>query len=115
MFTIFLIACGNKEESFGTKPAPDSKILALSELLKTPEKFHKKEVTLQGVVDGQCGNRCEFFYREKTDAVTIYMGGIEAPVIQKGTPVIVETSVHLGKEKLVLTAKGFTLKPKGGL
>lgn len=113
ILAIFTLGCGNNEKSFGEAPNSNSKIVPLSEILKTPDQFHEKEITLKGVVDGQCGNRCEFFYREENEAVSIYMGDIEAPLIKKGTPVIVTASVHKGNEKLILTAKGFTLKSKG--
>ncbi len=108
---LILLSCSSKVETYGE--APQSASTALTKLLSAPEHFDKKEVTLTGVVDGQCGNRCEFTFREGSEAVTIYMGDIEAPMIQKGTPVTVTAKVHKGEKKLVLTAQGFTLD-KGG-
>ncbi len=113
ILAVLAIGCGKKEETYGIPTPKNSKITTLSDVLKSPDQFHQKEITLKGVVDGQCGSRCEFFYREENEAVPIYMGNIEAPLIQKGTPVIVTASVHKGKEKLILTAKGFTLRPEG--
>lgn len=104
--------CGEKEEVFGT--VSKSKLTPLSSVLSSPDQFHKKEVTFKGIVDGQCGSRCEFFYREGNDVVPIFMGDIKAPAIKKGTPVTVTASVHKGEEQVILTAKGFALSTKGG-
>lgn len=113
IFAMFLIGCKNEGKSYGDAPKSTTKTVALSEVLESPDQFHQKDITLKGIVDGQCGSRCEFFYREGNDAIPIYMGEIEAPIITKGTPVTVTASVHKGDEKLILTAKGFTIKPKG--
>lgn len=113
VLAMLTIGCGKNEQKFGEAPSSGTKKVSLSQVLESPDQFHQKDITLQGIVDGQCGSRCEFFYREGNDAIPIYMGSIEAPIITKGTPVTVTASVHKGNEKVILTAKGFTLKPKG--
>lgn len=111
---VFTIGCGDKGETYGAHTPSKSDVISLSEVISSPDKYHKKDITVKGIVDGQCGSRCEFFFRENNDVVPIYMGEIKAPLIKKGTPVIVTASVYKGKGQTVLTAKGFTLSTKGG-
>lgn len=114
LFAAFVFGCSKKEETFGSIKPSKSDVISLSEVINSPDNYHKKDVTLKGIVDGQCGSRCEFFFRENNDVVAIHMGDIEAPAIKKGTPVTVTASVYKGKEQTILTAKGFTLENKGG-
>lgn len=111
---LVLMSCGKKEQTFGEAIPASTPVTALSEVLKSPEKFHEKEVTLKGTIAAQCGNRCEFTFRDGNESVTIYVGDIEAPLMQKGTPIDVTASVFQGEKKLILTAKGFSLGTKGG-
>lgn len=114
LFTVFVFGCSKKEETYGSYKPSKSDVISLSEVISTPDNFHKKDVTLKGFVDGQCGNRCEFSFRENNDVIKIHMGDIKAPAIKKGTSVIVSASVYKGKEQTILTAKGFTLITKDG-
>ncbi len=108
---LFITGC-SKEQSLGEALPENTKITPLAELLSSPAKYHEKKVVLDGVVSGQCGNRCEFTYSESGKATTIYMGSIEAPVIKTGTPVRVAVDVFNGESQVILTASGFTLKTK---
>ncbi len=107
-----LMACKKEEQTFG-EPISTKSVMTLTNLLETPEKFHDKVITLKGRVDGQCGNRCEFTFRDKNSSVTIYMGDIKAPQIQKGTPITVSAQVFNGEKQMILTAKGFSLGEGG--
>ncbi len=109
---LLVTSCGSKEETHGQTPSGD--VISLESVIESPDEFHEKTVTLEGVVAAQCGNRCEFTFTEGTNSVKIYMGDIEAPLIQSGTPVLVTADVFQGAEKVVITASGFTLKAKGG-
>lgn len=113
MLVLLIMAC-SKDVTLGKEIPADATIITLKELLANPEKYHDKEITLKGRVDGQCGNKCEFTYAENGESHTIYVGEIEAPTIQKGTPIRVTAHVFNGAEKLILTAQGFELKAKGG-
>lgn len=101
-----------KEQSIGQPAGKDAIKASLTEVLETPDKFHQKEVILEGIVTGQCGSRCEFFYSENGTTVPVYMGEIKAPAIQSGTPVKVNAKVFKGDQKVILTANGFILKKK---
>ncbi len=109
---LVLTSCGSKDKTHGETPT--GAVISLASVIEAPDEFHEKTVTLEGVVAAQCGNRCDFTFTEGTNSVKIYMGNIEAPLIQSGTPVHVTADVFQGDEKVVLTARGFTLKAKGG-
>ncbi len=109
---LLLSSCGSKDETLGE--VPSGKVISLATVLESPDSYHKQTVTLEGVVAAQCGNRCDFTFNEGTKSVKIYMGDIEAPILQKGTPVKVTADVFKGDKKVILTARGFTLKAKGG-
>lgn len=112
LLALVTFGCQGNEEVHGT--FTKGEITPLAKVLESPEQFHKKEVTFKGIVDSQCGSRCEFFFREGNKVVPIFMGDIKAPAIKKGTPVTVTASVHKGDEQVILTAKGFALSTKGG-
>lgn len=110
---LFLLSsCGSKEQTLGE--IPSGEVISLASVISSPEEFHEKTITLEGIVSAQCGNRCEFTFTEGTNSVKIYMGDIKAPLIQSGSPVKVTADVFNGEKKAVLTARGFTLKAKGG-
>ncbi len=109
---LFFVACNKSEKVYGTNKTTENKT-TLTELLESPAKFHKKEVTLTGFVESQCGSRCDFVFREGNQIAKISMGEIEAPVMKQGTPVTVTTTVYSGERKVVLTAKNFTLGKAG--
>ncbi len=111
---LLLSSCGTKEQILGEAPSKSAELTSLSKVLASPDSYHEKSVTLEGVVAAQCGNRCEFTFTEGTNSVKIYMGSIKAPIIQSGTPVRVTADVYRGDKKVVLTARGFALKAKGG-
>ncbi len=109
---LLLSSCGSKDETLGETPSGE--VISLAKVLDAPDEYHEKTVTLEGVVAAQCGNRCEFTFTKGTNSAKIYMGNIEAPLIQSGTPVKVTADVYKGDKKVVLTARGFTVKAKGG-
>ncbi len=109
---LLVTSCGSKEETHGETPS--GTVISLASVIEAPEEFHEKIVTLEGVVAAQCGNRCDFTFTEDANSIKIYMGTIEAPLLQTGTPVLVTADVFQGAEKVVLTARGFTVKEKGG-
>lgn len=109
---LILTSCGPKEETLGETPS--GKVISLASVIESPDEFHEKTVTLEGVVAAQCGNRCEFTFTEGTNSVKIYMGDIKAPILQTGSPVKVTADVFKGDKKVILTARGFTVKAKGG-
>ncbi len=114
LFTTLLLtlsSCGKKEQTLGETPS--GKVISLASVVEAPDQFHEKTVTLEGVVSAQCGNRCEFTFTEGTNSVKIYMGDIKAPILHTGTPVKVTADVFKGEKKVILTARGFTVKAKG--
>jgi hypothetical protein len=95
-------------------PAPLSvQPVPLQQLLDNPAQYHGQVVVLEGVVSGQCGSLCEFFYSEKKRSATILMGDLKAVRIKTGTPVRVTVRVFNGERQAVLTAVGFVLSGKG--
>lgn len=114
LMVLLFTACSEKEVVLGEAIPADAKVITLQDLLANPNTYHNQMVTLEGKVDGQCGNKCEFTFAESGKSQTIYVGDIEAPTIKKGTPIRVMTHVFNGDKKLVLTAQGFVLNGKGG-
>jgi len=112
LITLITVGCGKQDKLYGDSSITGETV-SLATLLETPDQFNQKEVTLTGVVDGQCGNRCDFTFREDNNAIKIYMGDIEAPIISKGSPITVTAKVLNGDAKLILTAASFTLNEGG--
>ncbi len=109
---LLLTSCGSSDKTLGETPTGE--VISLATVLELADDYHEKTVTLEGVVAAQCGNRCEFTFTEGINSVKIYMGEIKAPIIQTGSPVKVTADVFKGNKKVVLTARGFTVKAKGG-
>ncbi len=114
IFVILLAGCKDKEVSYGAPIPENAVVIPLSKVIDSPDSYHEKTVLLEGYVTAQCGNRCEFTYTENKSSVKIFMGELKAPIIKFGTAVRVMVEVYKGEKKTVFSAKGFTLKQKGG-
>lgn len=111
---ILLSACSGRKSTVGAPASGDVTPVPLATVLSAPADYDGKQVVLRGIVTAQCAALCDFTYSEGGDPVTVYMDADKAPRMQAGQPVRVTALVHKGEEKVVFTAVGVEVLPKGG-
>jgi hypothetical protein len=84
-------------------------IVKLADVIENPDAFNGKKIVMNGVVFGQCGSLCDFFFKDGIHTVTIYPQGFKFPKLEHDKPVTIYTEIIKGDGKLVFLALGIEI------
>jgi len=83
-----LVACSPARagERYGKEPDPEAPRVTLAALVAEPEAYEGKDVVVDGMFAGNCGDG-DFFFKDKLDIVEADPPAPEVSKIEKGTPI----------------------------
>ncbi len=103
---LIVFGCSDSKEPFG-KAIENRESTSIDSIMKNPEQFAGKAVTVEGQIINECPSGCWFDMRDENGAiyVDIAPGGFAIP--QKvGKDVVVEGKVSLRDGKPIIVGKG---------